>query len=294
MVWSAQAPADTTMTRVEDGFIRSKGLGAELIPALSLVMDRRGIYHDPTRPSDLEHLLAHGPELRRDQRIRTERIIKRIVSGQISKYNLSGDTGDLPAGPKILVIGQVEDDASIKLGCPDICDNLALLTRVRQDNPNATVLYKPHPDVVAGLRLGKIDTEVALKWADAIVEDVDISALLAHVEHVHTLTSLTGFEALLRGIRVTTYGVPFYAGWGLTQDRADIPQRRGKLIDLETLVHRTLIDYPRYFDPVTRAACPVEVILSRIENNEIPRPAPVNRSLSKLQGIFASTTPFWR
>jgi capsular polysaccharide export protein len=66
------------------------------------------------------------------------------------------------------------------------------------------------------------------------------------------------------------------------------------LIDLETLVHRTLIDYPRYFDPVTRAACPVEVILSRIENNEIPRPAPVNRSLSKLQGIFASATPFWR
>ena len=43
-----------------------------------------------------------------------------------------------------------------------------------------------------------------------------MDVLLGIVDEVHTLTSLTGFEALLRGIEVHAYGGPFYAGWGLT------------------------------------------------------------------------------
>ena len=51
---------------------------------------------------------------------------------------------------RILVPGQVEDDASIRLGTRDICTNLALLRSTREQNPDAIVIYKPHPDVEAG------------------------------------------------------------------------------------------------------------------------------------------------
>ena len=79
-----------------------------------------------------------------------------------------------------------------------------------------------------------------------------LQGLLSEVAEVHTMTSLTGFEALLRGLKVTTYGVPFYAGWGLTTDKATIPARRNQCIDLDSLIYATLIAYPRYFDPVTK------------------------------------------
>lgn len=295
MVWANKRDtAPPSAINIEDGFIRSRGLGAELIPPLSLVCDKTGIYYDPTQPSDLETLLATGPALRSDQIDRAQHLIKHLIENDVSKYNLGGTVANLPTGYKILVPGQVEDDASIKLGCPDIATNLELLRQTRAAHPDATVIYKPHPDVVAGLRRGHIADADLRGLADFIIPHADISTLLSQVDAVHTLTSLTGFEALLRGCDVTVYGQPFYSGWGLTRDRAAPIHRRGRLLDLETLVHRTLIDYPRYFDPVTQTACPVEVILMRIKNNDIPKPSAANRTLSKLQGLLATAAPFWR
>ena len=46
-------------------------------------------------------------------------------------------------------------------------------------------------------------------------------------------------------IRDSCWGLPFYAGWGLTQDRLRC-ERRGRKLPLEALVHGALIDYPRY------------------------------------------------
>ena len=69
-------------------------------------------------------------------------------------------------------------------------------------------------------------------YADILAKDADIAYLLSKVAEVHTITSLTGFEALLRGVKVTAYGIPFYAGWGLTTDMASIPARRTWSVDL--------------------------------------------------------------
>jgi capsular polysaccharide export protein len=55
-----------------------------------------------------------------------------------------------------------------------------------------------------------------------------------------------------------------------------------------------LIDYPRYWDPVTKSITTVEGVLHRLETNAIPRPKPFNRLLSKVQGVMASADPFWR
>ncbi|WGW03826.1 capsular polysaccharide biosynthesis protein [Tropicibacter oceani] len=294
MVWAGKA-RDDDAARVEDGFLRSRGLGAQLTPPLSLVLDDLGIYYDPARPSRLEQLVqARAVDIRPDQIERTQRLIARLTGAGLSKYNLSGELPTLPTGRRILVPGQVEDDASILRGSPEVRTNAELLRRVREANPDATLLWKPHPDVEAGLRMGQVDTPET--WADMTLSQAPIAPLLDQVDEVWTMTSLTGFEALLRGCRVTTLGAPFYAGWGLTQDLGPVPPRRltGPRPGLEALVHATLIDYPRYLDPRSGLPCPVEVIVDRLESGDLPRPGPLNKSLSKLQGLFASKAHLWR
>jgi capsular polysaccharide export protein len=293
LVWAGKAPADiqpkAPTLRVEDGFLRSRGLGAELVPPLSLVTDDLGIYYDPTRPSRLEALIA--TPLTDAQRARAEALLTRLRSEGLSKYNLGGAVPDLPEGHRILVPGQVEDDASIRLGAGAVRTNLGLLQAVRASDPGAVILYKPHPDVEAGLRPGAVD---ATGLADMVLSRADPAALLAGVQEVWTMTSLLGFEALVRGLPVTCLGAPFYAGWGLTRDLGPVPDRRTARPDLAQLAHAALIAYPRYWDPVSRRPCPVEVALDRLASGEIPHPGRLNRALSKLQGRFASLAHLWR
>jgi capsular polysaccharide export protein len=299
MAWANTAPAN--VAHVEDGFLRSKGLGADLIPPLSLVVDHKGIYYDPTRPSDLEsHISRRALRLSPSETQRAERLIDQLNQHNLSKYNLSGEIPTLPTGPGrppvILVPGQVEDDASIRKGTVEtgVSTNHHLLAQTRLDNPNAYIVWKPHPDVRAGLRKGHIDDPT--QFADLVIGDCDMGALLKQVDEVSTMTSLTGFEALLRGARVVTYGAPFYAGWGLTTDRGEIPERRltGPRPTLAALVHACLIDYPRYFDPVSGLACPVEIIVERLQKDQIAKPGPFNRTLAKAQGLLSSYAHLWR
>lgn len=295
MVWAGKAAGFDGAARVEDGFIRSRGLGADLIAPLSLVVDDQGIYYDPTRPSRLEALINASDTLTDPQRDRAARLIRRITRDRISKYNLSATTDlpkGLPVGRRILVPGQVEDDASIKLGAGDIRTNHALLAACRKANPAAIILYKPHPDVEAGLRTGAVENAGDL--ADAVLTRTDPIAALDAIDEVWTMTSLLGFEALLRGKRVTCLGTPFYAGWGLTDDRAAPVARRGAQPDIIALAHAALIDYPRYFDPVTALPCPLEVVLDRLDSSDLPRPSAATRALAKLQGLFASYAHMWR
>ncbi len=295
MIWASLADtAPDSAVRVEDGFLRSRGLGADLIPPLSLVCDDLGIYYDPTRESRLERLIASRARLRPDQERRAEALIAALVHHGLSKYNLGQSIPDLPEGHRILVPGQVEDDASIRLGAGGIATNLALLQAARAANPRAVILYKPHPDVAAGLRPGAVPPEALAELADLVLCQTDPARLLPMVQEVWTMTSLLGFEALLRGVRVTTTGAPFYAGWGLTRDLGDIPPRRSARPAIAGLVHATLIEYPRYVDPVTGRPCPVEVVIDRLAHGPLPRPRPANRLLAKLQGALVSHAAWWR
>ena len=292
MAWASNlSEQQGAITRVEDGFLRSRGLGAELVPPLSLITDDTGIYYDPRHPSRLEELIAKRSTLTAGQERRAERLISALVSQKLSKYNLGGGLPDLPEGRRVLVPGQVEDDASILTGASAIRDNLTLLQEVRASAPEAIIVYKPHPDVEASLRKGAIE---AGPLADVIATKADAAALLGVVDEVWTMTSLLGFEALLRGLPVTTFGAPFYAGWGLTRDQGEPPDRRRARPSLNGLVHAALIDYPRYRDPITGLPCPVEVIVERLASGDIPTPGPFNRTISKLQGLFASASPWWR
>ncbi len=305
MIWAGyaderirEAAKYTPLLRIEDGFLRSRGLGAELTPPLSLVADDLGIYYDPTRESRLEYMITARARLSDAEEIRVERLISKITRAGLSKYNLSPPLQDLPArkeGQKVILVpGQVEDDASIRLGADTINSNAALLAATREANPDAQILYKPHPDCEAGLRKGAMDHEDALKWADHILENTSAAVLLEHCDAVSTMTSLMGFEALLRDKNVTCYGVPFYAGWGLTRDMSETPDRRQARPTLYGLAYAALIDYPRYFDPKSGRPAPVETIVERLINDDIPGPSRRNRILSKLQGRLASYSWIWR
>jgi len=234
---------------MEDGFLRSRGLGSDFNAALSAVIDPEGIHFDGSRPSALEQALEAGQTPAED--IARARALRQVlVERGLSKYNLGGATPppDWPTdGPRVLIVGQVENDRSILLGCEDIHTNAGLVRAVRERLPDAFLIYRDHPDTVAGNRPGRLDEDTA-RLVDARAEGLDITACLDACDTLATMTSLTGFEALLRGKRVMTWGRPFYAGWGLTEDALAFP-RRTRRVDLDTLIAEALIRYPLYVTP---------------------------------------------
>jgi capsular polysaccharide export protein len=295
-VWAGRwEPAHGPALRVEDGFLRSRGLGADLIPPLSLVLDDLGIYYDPATESRLERLIAASVGLPHWALARADALRRRLIAARLSKYNLPGaGVTELPEGRVILVPGQVEDDASILRGGGSVRTNLGLLAAARTANPDAVIVYKPHPDVEAGLRAGAVAEAEALRHADRVIARGEAVALVEAADAVWTMTSLMGFEALLRGKPVTCLGAPFYAGWGLTTDLGPVPARRVARPVLQGLIHAALIAYPRYFDPVTRLPCPPEVAADRLADARLPSSGPGLRLLAKAQGLMAGQAWLWR
>jgi len=294
------AAAQVPLWRVEDGFLRSVGLGANLLPAASLVLDDLGIYFDPTRPSRLEAMIAAAAPLPPGKRRRARALTATIVAARLTKYNVGADDGAaaIPAGVRcVLVPGQVEDDASIRLGTSEVRTNLELLRRARAHFPDAFIIYKPHPDVEVGLRAGAVPEAEAARLADRVARDLSAPAAMDMADVVWTMTSLMGFEALMRGKEVHCLGMPFYAGWGLTQDHGQSHPRRTARPDLDALVHAALVDYPRYFDARTGLACPAEVILDRLaeRGGSVTRQATLRHKwVAVAQYRLRRLAPLWR
>ena len=293
MAWGTTPVGAGPVVRVEDGFIRSRGLGAALHPPVSLALDDLGIYYDPTRPSRLEAMIAASINLPDHALRRAAGLRQRLVAEGVSKYNLaSGNGWTRVAGKKhILVVGQVADDASVAMGAGEIRTDAALLQAARRAEPEAVLVYKPHPDVLAGLRAG--DVAKAAGFADITLDSGGILEAIEGCDAVWTMTSLAGFEALLRGKPVTCTGAPFYAGWGLTEDRGVIPDRRQARVGLDCLVHAVLIEYPAYFNPKTGQPLSVEDALDLLARG-LPRRPRWNKLLARLQAGCAGVADFWR
>jgi capsular polysaccharide export protein len=269
LIWGMKSSDEKTW-RIEDGFIRSVGLGADLRRPSSLILDDVGIYYNGKAPSKLENLLNHCSlteyELQRAKNIR-----QLLVSSAITKYNVEGasDVSNIRsvAGNKhiILVVGQFQKDLSMEFGALDIRDNLHLLQAVREDFPEAYIIYKEHPDVYSGVREGKLDEVEVLNNADLYLTDTSLIDLFLVVDRLCTICSLSGFEALMRGVAVSTYGLPFYAGWGLTDDRHTF-ERRKRVLTLDDLCFQALIKYPRYVNWRTRKITTAESTIKAIAN----------------------------
>ena len=291
------AAAGVPVSRIEDGFVRSVGLGTQQTIPASLALDDLGLYYDAHRPSRLERLCLETdftPAL--VDRARALR--ERLVATRVTKYNLPAPKLDL-AGPArgrpvVLVIGQVPDDAAIRFGTAAVGGNLALLSAVRKARPDAFVVYKEHPDLVTRSRAGWLPERAIRAHADLALREGDAIAAIEAADEVHVLTSLAGFEALIRAKPVVAWGIPFYAGWGLTDDRAPVA-RRGRKLSLDELVAAVLILYPAYVDPVSRLPCEVEDVIARIEDvraGRIAVPSAVrNRRLVRASVVAEA---YWR
>jgi len=253
--------------RVEDGFIRSSGLGSSLVPPSSLCFDDEGIYFNASAPSQLETILNRtnfdDALLERAKRLR-----QAIVSMGITKYNLppqpAPDYRTLADDRTIiLVAGQVPNDASLRFGMASHPSDTELLKAVRRARPWAFIIYKQHPDILAkaaGRHPPALPQEEA---ADLVIGNVDLDNLLGVVDEVHVATSQIGFEALLREKPVWCHGLPFYAGWGLTHDTV-VSLRRRRTLTLDALVAGTLILYPRYWSNITDLPCEAEDVVAEL------------------------------
>lgn len=282
------AAFDGPTVRIEDGFIRSQGLGSDFFGALSVALDDLGVYYDPRTPSRLETLIQTG-DLTTDQAARARRLCDRVVEAGVSKYNLAGAPipTDWPTDrERVLVVGQVENDKSILTGCEAIRTNAGLIAAVRADRPDAFIVYRNHPDVLAGNRPGRLDA-AALGSVDAVADGLDVIDCIHACDRLATLTSLAGFEALLRGKAVSTYGRPFYAGWGLTEDRLTFA-RRTRRADLDALIHAALIAYPVYVAPTGWPCEAEDLVEALIAARGRPTPAPPNQVARWWKGIRSS------
>lgn len=299
MVWGMRnipTPEGGEVIRVEDGFLRSAGLGADLTMPHSWVFDRSGgIYYHAGVCSDLERLLM-GAEFTPELLGRARGLIAALTESGVTKYNTGRRCWKRPEGIDrvILVPGQVESDASIRFGSPSISSNLDLLKRVREAHPDAYLLYKPHPDVEAGLRHKGAGEKDVTKWCDEVLRETSIAAIFPEVDEIHVLTSLAGFEGLLRGRKVVCYGQPFYAGWGLTRDIYPI-QGRTRTLLTEELVAGVLILYPTYLNHVNhRFTSPeqtLEAIQKALHHQPPGRPGLGRRLLRRILGFFKGDGP---
>lgn len=298
--WSAAPPegvaefaraAGLPTLRLEDGFFRSVGLGSDLIPPASLVLDRTGLYFDPRTPSDLETLLLTA-DFDAEECARAQAVRAFVVEHGLTKYNLE------PRRPArwatqgrrvILVPGQVEDDASIRFGCTGVRTNAGLLQTARAEAPDAFIVYKPHPDVLSGNRRGRMALTEAGRWADHIETDLSVISAIEAADAVHVMTSQAGFDALLRGKAVVTHGQPFYAGWGLTDDRAqggEALMRRTRRLSLDQLVAGALLRYPLYWDAAQGRPTSCEAVLHALQRQR--------DTLERRGQLDALRSGFWR
>ncbi|WP_254853987.1 capsular polysaccharide export protein, LipB/KpsS family [Halobacillus salinus] len=259
--------------RIEDGFIRSTGLGAMHTPPYSLCIDRKGMYFNSSIPSELEDILNEynfdkDPELID----RAKKNINTLNEMKVSKYNyVNNKNVDHIYGPKeikrILVVGQVEDDASIRKGSNKKWTNNELVRVAKSENPDAEIIYKPHPDVLEGKRQMYSNPKDVKHISKVIEEPLSIPDALNTIDHVYTITSLSGLEAILRNIPVTTVGAPFYSGWGLTDDRQPIARRRRTLTKEEVFAGAYIL-YPKYINPYTKQSITIEEAISEIANRK--------------------------
>jgi len=251
---------------LEDGFIRSVGLGVNHHPSQSLVIDRSGIYYDATRPSDLERLIikaCYTPA----QLQRAEHVINSLKSERLSKYN-QAPTEYLPTGlstqaERVLVVDQTYGDASVALGCASEQSFENMLYQAVADNPHAQVIVKVHPDVMCGKKRGYL-SELAVKLGCVLLaEEVNPWVMFDLVDKVYVVTSQLGFEALMAGKQVYCFGMPFYAGWGLTYDTQTLSRRNSKRT-LAEVVYAAYIEYSRYIDLQSLALCQIEDTIASI------------------------------
>ncbi|MDO6488125.1 hypothetical protein Q4503_10470 [Colwellia sp. 6_MG-2023] len=244
--------------RMEDAFIRSAKLGAQHATPYSLVVDKTGFYYNCYEASDIENIL-NTYDFKADTALmqNAQECIQLIKELKLSKYNpprktVQGISQRIKLKRRVAILGQVDSDASIKFGNPDNWTSEELIKLAAYENPNCEIYYRPHPEVYQGFQDSTFKASEVEKYATITTPDENIIDFIEAVDHIYTISSLSGFEAVIRNKKVTTVGAPFYSGWGVTDDRVTITRRTARLTIEEVFAAAYLI-YPRYLGNLAKS-----------------------------------------
>lgn len=249
----------------EDGFLRSPFVSSISKQPYSLVIDTQAPYYDYSKRTDLEALICQT-ELNQEQYQEAQKVIDYFTQHRLGKFSITSDTDIDPEGfteGSILLIDQVAGDLSLQYG--GVTERTAQYTvnTIREKYPNQKIYLKLHPEVFAGKKKGCFD--FIHNDPDVVcIPKGELSYLLTKKPHVHVLTSLAGFEACLHGCQTTTYGMPWYAAYGITEDlHPDIKQlqQRRKVTDLQTLFYCAYMQYTHYIDPISQKTLDIMTIM---------------------------------
>jgi capsular polysaccharide export protein len=233
--------------RIEDGFLRSYGLGSDFFAPLSLCIDSGDLhFHAQNRENSDFHTAIRQSSCHDMALKRVQDFVKIMHDNRISKYNVEPKINiNVPKNKHIIFVsGQVSGDASLNYGGLEahLKDDFGLLSQVRKDYPASYILYKPHPDVTQGNRKKSKNDIYCEAIYDQKIIKISIIDCIQVSDMTATLTSQTGFDALIRGKKVHCYGNAFYKNYGLCAN--DTPQSQA--ISLDNFIHAALIDYPIY------------------------------------------------
>ena len=259
----AKKKYNTSFVLLEDGFIRSLDLGVKGSPSFSLVEDDVGIYYDATVPSRLENILL-SYDFSSDVELmdKAHKAMELIKKYHVSKYNSAMDVEEIPNlvgndvcevgnEKRVLIIAQTAGDSSLEYGLGNSFTTDEMINAAIEENPDCKIYLKIHPDVLSGKKSSDIDIKNIDKNISIISEDVNPISLLKHFSKVYTKTSGMGFEALILGCECVCFGMPFYAGWGITDDRVRCDRRSRKLTVVEVFAAAYIL-YTRYVNPYTK------------------------------------------
>ncbi len=259
---------------LEDGFIRSADTWLNFSApnkyrdGISYTADFLAPYYDATQPSTLENMLNNrNLKISKPERERARTLMKLIIDNYVTKYNhqpiYTPNIGRQGA-PKILVVDQSYGDMSIIKGLATEDTFRIMLEKAIAENPDADIIVKTHPDTLTGRNQGGYYTK--LKSENniyAFTSAINPISLIKYVDKVYVCSTQLGFEALMCGKEVHTFGMPFYAGWGLTVDYLTCDRRKNKR-SLEELFYITYVLYSHYMNPETNLPCELEEAISYI------------------------------
>ncbi len=260
----------------EDGFIRSgttfadDSADARFKNGYSIIFDAKGYYFDASRVSTIEMLLNdENLKITSPMIEESKRLIHKIVSNKISKYNhqpIFTPTIGRDGVKKVLVIDQSYGDFSIKKGMADDTTFDKMLQAAIDENPDADILVKTHPDTIAGKKAEKKGYYQDLVEHDNIYKvtfPINPYSLLEVCDKVYVCSSQFGLEALMAGKEVHVFGMPFYAGWGLTIDNQHLDRRTNKRT-LEELFYIFYCLYTHWVDPEKKCETTIDAVIEKM------------------------------
>lgn len=251
---------------IENSFIRSAycwdggTVKKEYSSGISFIIDSVQ-YFDATEASEMEKTLSNPDfKLSDEEKKRARACIDKIVKTHLTKYNHQpifepkiGRNGV----KKILVIDQAYRDMSIQKGLANDETFERMLQAAIDENPNADIIVKTHPDAIQGSRKGYYQHLIPHDNVYTLTEPINPISLIKYCDKVYVCSSQFGFEALMCNKEVHVFGMPFYAGWGLTKDR-QVCKRRNVRRTLEEVFYAAYIIHSIWVNPDKKEQCEIE------------------------------------